>query len=209
MGKEDAVRKRSIGSRSSSRRRKRSRRVQPVALMIGGTVGLIVLLLAISLWQSGAFADPPSASGDGDAANVLPLTQAGRPLQGGHDMALIPKQTPAPRTVAEGVAAPRLNLPGLAHDFGRIYADWDVTHVFAIENRGSADLSIDNLVTSCGCTTAELSSDVIPPGQRADLKVTFDADLHETRGQVTRLVWFATNDPAQPWVEVRVDAYVQ
>ncbi len=209
MGKEDAIRKRNIGSRTSSRRRRRSRGVQPVVLMIGGTVGLIVLLLAVSLWQSGAFAGPPSASSDSDAASVLPLTQAGRALWGGHDMALIPKQTPAPGIVAEGVAAPRLNLPGFVHDFGRIYANWDATHVFAIENRGGADLLINNLVTSCGCTTAELSSDVIPPGQRADLKVTFDADFHPTQGQVSRLVWFATNDPRQPWVEVRVEAYVQ
>jgi hypothetical protein len=209
MDKEDTIRKRSIGSRSRSRRRRRSRGVQPVALMIGGTVGLIVLLLAVSLWQSGAFADPPSPSSDGDTGNVLPLTQAGRPLWGGHDMALIPKQTPAPRPVAEGVAAPRLNLPGFSHDFGRIYSSWDVIHVFAIENRGGADLLINNLVTSCGCTTAELSSDVIPPGHRADLKVTFDADFHPTQGQVSRLVWFATNDPGQPWVEVRVEAYVQ
>lgn len=61
----------------------------------------------------------------------------------------------------------------------------------------------------CACTTAELLSSVIPPGRRADLSVTFDADFHETRGEVTRLVWFATNDPTQPWVEVRITADVR
>ena len=39
---------------------------------------------------------------------------------------------------------------------------------------------------------------VSQPGQRADLTVTFDANFHETHGEVTRLVWFATNDPTQP-----------
>jgi hypothetical protein len=39
--------------------------------------------------------------------------------------------------------------------------------------------------------------------------VTFDADLHATSGEVTRLVWFATNDPTQPWVEVRISVVVQ
>jgi hypothetical protein len=68
---------------------------------------------------------------------------------------------------------------------------------------------IQNLVTSCGCTTAELSSNVIPPGQRADLTVTFDPDFHPTEGEVVRLVWFATNDPTQPWVEVRFTAEVE
>ena len=53
------------------------------------------------------------------------------------------------------------------------------------------------------------SSNVIPPGERAGLTVTFDASFHTTRGEVTRLVWFATNDPTQPWVEVRITADVQ
>jgi hypothetical protein len=47
---------------------------------------------------------------------------------------------------------------------------------------------------------AGLTEDVIPPGQRADLMVTFDADLHPTSGETTRLVWFATHDPTPPWV---------
>ncbi|MGC8839395.1 MAG: DUF1573 domain-containing protein [Anaerolineae bacterium] len=100
-------------------------------------------------------------------------------------------------------------MPEREHDFGRIYARWDVSHIFPIQNRGTADLILTNLVTSCGCTTAELSSTVIPPGHRADLTVTFDANFHPVRGKVSRLVWFATNDPAQPWVEVRITADVR
>ena len=64
------------------------------------------------------------------------------------------------------------------------------------------------MVTSCGCTTAELSSSVIPAGQRADLVVTFDPNFHETSGPVTRLVWLETNDPDMPVVELRLDANV-
>jgi hypothetical protein len=124
-------------------------------------------------------------------------------------MAMIPEQTPAPRAAPADTPVPRLELPSASHNFGRVYGSWDVTHVFAVQNTGTADLKIGNLVTSCGCTTAELSSDVIPPGQRADLTVTFDANYHPTSGEVTRLVWFATNDPAQPWVEVRISADVQ
>ena len=124
-------------------------------------------------------------------------------------MSIIPEQTPAPRAAPANVPVPRLELPSDSHSFGRVYSSWDVTHVFAVQNTGTADLAIRNLVTSCGCTTAELSSDVIPPGGRADLTVVFDANFHPTSGEVTRLVWFATNDPTQPWVELRVDADVQ
>jgi hypothetical protein len=176
---------------------------------VGVVVGIIVVLLALNLWQSGAFAKPPAPSRTENLADLLPLAKAGGPLWGGHDMALIPQQTPAPQPVPAGAPVPQLDMPSISQDFGRIYEQWDVTHVFALQNTGDADLQISNLVTSCGCTTAELSSNVIPPGQRADLTVTFDANYHETHGEVTRLVWFATNDPSQPWVEVRIAADVE
>jgi hypothetical protein len=124
-------------------------------------------------------------------------------------MALFPQRTLAPQQAPANVSLPRLDLPSVSHDFGSIPKRPDVAHVFAVQNTGDADLQIGNLLTSCGCTTAELSSSVIPPGKRADLTVTFDPDFHATRGPVTRLAWFATNDPTQPWVETRITADVQ
>ena len=192
----------------SGRRRRRTRGTDPL-MWVGGAIGVIIVLLALNLWQSGAFAKPPAPSRSEDAGNLLPLVESGHPLRGGHDMALIPQQTPAPQPVSAGAPVPQLDMPSVSYDFGRIYEQWDVTHTFAVQNTGDAALEISSLVTSCGCTTAELASAVIPPGQRADLTVTFDADFHETQGEVIRLVWFATNDPTQPWVEVRTTANVQ
>jgi hypothetical protein len=176
---------------------------------IGGTLGFIIALFALAFWQSGAFVEAPPPSRSDDPAELLPLAQAGNAISGGHDMARIPEQTPAPRAAPADAPVPLLALPSVSHDFGRIYSHWDMTHIFSLENTGTADLKIGNLVTSCGCTVAQLTSDTIPPGQRADLVVTFDADFHETRGLVTRLVWFATNDPTQPLAEVRIIADVQ
>jgi hypothetical protein len=171
-------------------------------------IGLIALLV-LNAVQSGAFAQTPEPSRGEDPAQLLPLAGAGQPLYGRYDMALIPENPPAPRAAAEDTPVPHLEMPSTSYDFGRIYDAWDVTRTFAVQNTGDADLHIGNLVTSCGCTTAELSSSVIPPGQRADLTVTFDADYHPTDGPVSRLVWFATNDPTQPWVEVRLTADVR
>ena len=192
----------------SQRRRRRSRGVHPL-VWIGGAVGIVVVLFGVSLSRSGLFREPPAPSRSEDPAELQPLAQSGRSLRGGHDMALIPDQPPAPRSVAAGTPVPRVNIPSVSYDFGSVYSSWDLTHTFAVQNTGDVDLVIDNLVTSCGCTVAELTNDVIPPGQRADLTVTFDANFHETSGEVTRLVWFATNDPAQPWVEVRIAADVR
>ena len=124
-------------------------------------------------------------------------------------MALIPLQTPAPRPAPSDVPLARLELPSLSYDPGRSPKKPNVAHIFAVQSTGTADLEISNLVTSCGCTTAELSNSLIPPGQRADLTVTFGPDYHDTREEVERLVWFATDDPTQPWVEVRITADVQ
>jgi hypothetical protein len=162
-----------------------------------------------NLWQSGSLARSPTPSRSEYPTDLLPLAEAGRPLRGDHDMALIPQQTPAPQPVPPDVPLPRLDMPDVTHGFGGIPRRQDVAHIFAVQNTGTADLVISNLVTSCGCTIAELSSSVIPPGQRADLTVTFDPDFHETQGEVVRLVWFATNDPTYPWVEVRITADVQ
>jgi hypothetical protein len=176
---------------------------------LAGILGIVVLLVALNLLQSGAFADPPAASRSENPADLLPLAEAKQSLEGGHDMQRIPRQTPAPQPAPAGETLPKVDLPTASYDFGLIPGRPDVAHVFAVQNTGTADLEIWNLVTSCGCTTAQLSSSVIPPGQRADLTVTFDPDYHVTEGEVVRLVWFATNDPTQPWVEVRITAAVQ
>ena len=169
----------------------------------------VILVLVFGAWQTGVFAKAPDPSRVGDPASLPPLANAGPAVQGGHDMALIPERTPTPQATPVDGPAPLLEMATRSHDFGSIYERWGVTHVFVVENKGDADLVISNLVTSCGCTTAELSSGVIPPGERADLTVTFDANFHPTNGPVTRLVWFGTNDPTQPWVEVQITADVR
>lgn len=189
-------------------RRRTSSGVNPL-VWLGGLLAIFVILVAFNLLQSGAGASRPEASRSEEVGNLLPLAERDQPLEGGHDMARIPQQTPAPQPAPEGAALPRLDLPSSSHDFGTTPKRPDVAHVFAVQNTGTTDLKISNLVTSCGCTTAELSSSIIPPGQRADLTVTFDPDFHPTQGPVVRLVWFATNDPTQPWAEVRITADVQ
>jgi len=196
-------------SRPNKRRRPATSRGPNPLVWLGGLLGIAIVLAALNLWQSGAFAGPPEATRSQDPGSLLPLAEPVNPLSGGHDMARIPAQTPAPGLAPEGVAVPRLDLPSPQHDFGRIPPRPDVAHIFSVQNTGSADLQIENLVTSCGCTTARLSTRVIPAGQRADLLVTFDPDYHPTQGQVVRLVWFATNDPTQPWAELRVLAEVE
>jgi hypothetical protein len=179
---------------------------------MGGGLALIAVLVVVGLWRQSVLAKSSAATTalrNEDEADLLPLAEARLPLRGGHDPARMPQQTPVPRQAPANASLPRLDLPSTTYDFGTIPERPDVAHIFAVQNKGDAELKIHNLVTSCGCTIAELSSSVIPPRQRADLKVTFDPDFHKTEGFVTRVVWFATNDPTQPWVEMRIDANVE
>ena len=123
-------------------------------------------------------------------------------------MSKLPSPPPQPEVVAEGTRAPQAQVPVLTYDFGEIPVSPSVAYIYAIENTGTADLHLSDLVTSCGCTTAELTSSVIPPGQRADLRVVFDPGFHETVGPVTRVVWVMTDDPTQPMLEVQLRASV-
>ena len=190
------------------KRRRSQARSGSLGWLIGLGVALVVVVGGFSLWQSGALARSPDATRAESPADLLPLAETGSALRGGHDMARIPRETPAPQPRPAGVPLPKLDLPSPSHDFGRIAKRPDVAHIFAVQNTGTADLVVSNLVTSCGCTTARLSSNIIPPDQRADLTVTFDPDFHQTQGETLRLVWFATNDPEQPWVEVKITADV-
>ncbi len=214
MGKRGRSKKRTMQANKPSQRARRSKRrwrssggLNPLVWV--GAVVIFVAAAAVIVWQSGTLAGPPTPSRGEDPEDLLPLAEAVRPVQGTHDMALIPQQTPAPQPAPPDVPVPRLDMPSVSYDFGRVPKREDVVHIFAVQNTGSSDLVVSNLVTSCGCATAELTSSVIPPGQRADLTVNFDPDFHEVKGQVTRTVWFATNDPTQPWVEVRITADVQ
>ena len=192
----------------ASGRRRRSRKMSPW-LWIVGIATVLAVLVFLSLQQSGALAKPEPPSRTEDPAELLPLAQAVKPLSGGHDMARIPAQTPVPQAAPAGVAVPVLQMPSTSYDFGIIPKNPAVTHIFSVQNTGTADLVLSNMVTSCGCTTAQLSSSVIPPGQRADLTITFNPSFHKVEGDVVRLVWFGSNDPTQPWVEVRLTANVQ
>ena len=76
---------------------------------------------------------------------------------------------------------------------------------FTIANNGSDDLVLGELVTSCGCTTAQVSSTVIEPGKEAVVTVFFDPDFHEEpQGTFSRMTYVPTNDPNNEELELTI-----
>ncbi len=99
-----------------------------------------------------------------------------------------------------------ISFDKIIHSFGNILQSAGIVDtVFVITNTGEGLLTIGELSTSCGCTTAEISKKNIKSGNSATLTVYFNPDFHdEPLGEITRTVFIPTNDPAQLEAEVEI-----
>lgn len=133
-----------------------------------------------------------------DVVRQQPFTAIHEMGQGPRIQFLPPNQ-PQPRIVVrEGV-----------HNFGVIGPREVVSETFAIRNDGGAPLIISRAFTTCGCTNAEITARVIPPGKVALATLTFDAGFHDTRGQnVRRGLIIENNDPSQSKAAIWIRASV-
>jgi hypothetical protein len=63
----------------------------------------------------------------------------------------------------------------IVYDFGKIPQGKPADHLFFIENHGLDTLQIENVQTSCGCTTPEYSKNPVLKGQKTQIKVGYNA----------------------------------
>jgi Protein of unknown function (DUF1573) len=68
-----------------------------------------------------------------------------------------------------------LKLKETEHDFDKIPQGKPVYYSFEILNTSKAELKLDNVQASCGCTTPEWSKDAIAPGGTAKIRVGYNA----------------------------------
>jgi len=143
-------------------------------------------------------------------ASLPPLSTQGKSIRGWHDMANIPQNVRG-YPLSKDAPQPDVAVEPANRYLGALGRKDVVNLKYVVVNTGNKDLVIDNVVTSCGCTTADLSHSIIPPGHRADLAVRFDAGYHkvELGEQVVRVVWLTTNDPDTPVAEARLTATIR
>jgi len=72
-------------------------------------------------------------------------------------------------------AGSEITLKETSFDFGKIAQGRPVYHVFEVVNSGKDPLKLENVQTSCGCTTPEWSPEPIAPGASASIKVGYNA----------------------------------
>lgn len=72
-----------------------------------------------------------------------------------------------------------VSFVSVEHDFGQIREGEKVEYVYEIKNTGDADLLIQSVRPSCGCTTPKYDKKPVRPGRKASIEVAFN-----TKGRV-------------------------
>lgn len=169
----------------------------PLVLFVVGTLLLGAGLVAYISRPSTA-----NASLEYDAEDVAHE----RPILAIHEMGESPQIPFLPRNQAQ----PKIQIPVKSYNFGIIGPHDVVEQEFIIRNTGDAPLTISRAYTTCGCTVAEISATIIPPGQVATVNIIFDAGFHDASGQtVRRGLIIENNDPEQSQAEIWVQASVR
>ncbi|NOX61714.1 MAG: DUF1573 domain-containing protein [Chloroflexi bacterium] len=182
--------------------RAKPQRLLPFALIAAGAL-LLVGILGYLFLRPGAGA----AAFDFESAKVA----YDEPLHAVHEMDMpgMNMSKPIPFLPADG-PQPVMLIPTTFYDFGSIGPTEVVTKEFIIANVGDAPLTISRAYTTCGCTTADFTSAVIPPGEISIVTLRLDAGFHDVRGQtVRRGLIIENNDPKNSNVEIWVRASVR
>jgi hypothetical protein len=102
---------------------------------------------------------------------------------------------------------PRIRVEPESFDFGRALPGKTLRKEFTIRNFGGAELVIESISTSCGCTAALAADRRVKPGGSTPLRVTLETRAFS--GRVEKQVLVRSNDPEAPVLELRVSATVE
>src|SRR6516162_11281630 len=101
--------------------------------------------------------------------------------------------------------------PGLfaeapVYDFGMVEQRSLIAHQFALRNTTRAFIRIDQVNSSCGCTTVSADGRLVAPGELTWVPVWVDTS--DLVGKTTKAVTVRTSDPRTPVVMLAVTGTV-
>ena len=102
---------------------------------------------------------------------------------------------------------PQISFSKDLHSFGVIEKGEKVTVEFPFKNTGDQDLIIEDVKTSCGCTTAKPNKSVFKPGEGGVIPVTFDSGRFA--GSITKTITVVSNDAVSPKKQLKIQGDVQ
>jgi hypothetical protein len=103
-------------------------------------------------------------------------------------------------------SVPKITAEKQDHNFGEILEGQIVAHNFEIMNTGNADLKIEKVQASCGCTAAQPTKKLLKPGEKTGIRVEFDSS--DRMGIQQKYVYVFSNDPASPQLRLSFSALI-
>lgn len=96
------------------------------------------------------------------------------------------------------IAAPQIHVDSETYDFGSIVEGYTIEHTFILSNVGDETLIIGTVRVTCGCTTTELATNELEPGESVDLHVVVTTGGSGGQPNFSRYVYVYSNDPEYP-----------
>ena len=132
-------------------------------------------------------------------------------------LAQAPAAAPAPAALAApdakaaavakpGAAQPKVVTVEEDKNVGTVAKGEAIEYAFRIKNEGKADLLINDVKPSCGCTIGKFDK-VIKPGEEG--KITLTIDTKAFSGPISKTAVVLTNDPAKAQYSLTLSAYVK
>ena len=103
---------------------------------------------------------------------------------------------------------PRLHVLQRVQDLGKVLEGNIIELTWPIENHGEANLVIEHIKSTCGCTLIKMEDDekIIPPGGSVNIRAEFNSQGR--RGKQLKSVIVYSNDPAERELTLRFQAQV-
>jgi hypothetical protein len=92
------------------------------------------------------------------------------------------------------------------HQFGKVAEGEKISWQFTYENKGTADLILNSVTTTCGCTVPKFETKPVPPGGSGNLEVVFDTSGRN--GMQTKTITVKSN-AKMPVVLLKITAEVE
>jgi hypothetical protein len=113
-------------------------------------------------------------------------------------------QAPSERAqAAAGTAAGPLVCDQPEYDFGERDNSTEVQHTFQLRNAGDSPLTINRVLTTCGCTAASLKQKTLQPGESVPLEV--EVSLRGRKGVFQKHVYVLYGDDAQKRTKLTIE----
>lgn len=97
---------------------------------------------------------------------------------------------------------PKIVFEEQTYNFGKIYIGEIVEHGFKFKNQGPAELIVNNVKSSCGCTAALVSKSHLLKDETGEVQVKFNPGRYV--GMVSKSVTVNSNDPESSAVKLTI-----